>query len=504
MKNKLNIIWAILILVFINVSFVQAAALPDQMGANGVPPTIKSGGLIIQQGNVGIGINDPQSLLHLDGSILFNSGGITFSDASTLTTAPTFSNLPDSIGSYTGLAGQYVVVNETEDGVTTVASALTAPGAANQVVKSDGAGNFEGAGLYSDSTGVGIGTASPTMELDVAGGIRRALHLHGAQTTSFTVNAATNEHSVSISADISLSLNNLLSGATASIYVTNTAATTSFVSIPTSYENGNSKTSFAVPPGKEAIASFYIANGSTNIVLSGEFINYTETTSAPTVGDDEDDGYTKGTLWRNTSTDALYLLADPTVGSAVWVGVGIVADDSITAAKMADGDHGDFTYASNVATLDTGVVGANELDEAGVADGLEAVMQLQDMQGAVTVSQLPTLTYTKDLTIQNPEAAQEFTMFYTPVAITITELATVLIGSSTPSVTVDIHHSTDRSAAGNALITTPSATTSTTTGSVITSFDDATIPADSWVWVEIDAQSGTVTECFVNVSYTKD
>jgi hypothetical protein len=40
---------------------------------------------------------------------------------------------------------------------------------------------------------------------------------------------------------------------------------------------------------------------------------------------------------------------------------GTVADDSITAAKMADGDHGDFTYATNVASIDAGAVTAAKM-----------------------------------------------------------------------------------------------------------------------------------------------
>jgi hypothetical protein len=103
----------------------------------------------------------------------------------------------------------------------------------------------------------------------------------------------------------------------------------------------------------------------------------------------------------------------------------------------------------------------------------------------------------------SPTTSVDKTLFFTPVAITVTKLATVVRGS-TPSCTVDIRHSTDRSAAGNALIATPAATTSESTGSVVTSFDDATIPADSWVWLEIDATSGTVDEVAGVIVFTQD
>ena len=95
-------------------------------------------------------------------------------------------------------------------------------------------------------------------------------------------------------------------------------------------------------------------------------------------------------------------------------------------------------------------------------------------------------------------------MFYTPIAITVTEMVAVLVGSSTPSVTWTVRHSTDRSATGNEVVTSGTATTSTTTGSVVTSFNDATIPADSFVWIKTTAQSGTVGQIQISVQYTED
>lgn len=62
-------------------------------------------------------------------------------------------------------------------------------------------------------------------------------------------------------------------------------------------------------------------------------------------------------------------------------------------------DAGDFGAATDLdanGALDAGTVSANELDEAGVEAGLEAVMDLQDLQGAVTDGQVPN-TITVDL-----------------------------------------------------------------------------------------------------------
>lgn len=113
--------------------------------------------------------------------------------------------------------------------------------------------------------------------------------------------------------------------------------------------------------------------------------------------------------------------------------------------------------------------------------------------------------FSKSITVEDPTASEDITMFFTNKAITITEMRAVLLGSSTPSVTWTIrHHATDRSNAGNEVVTSGTTTTSTTGGSDVTSFNDATIPADSFVWLETTAQSGTVDEIGITIFYTID
>lgn len=92
--------------------------------------------------------------------------------------------------------------------------------------------------------------------------------------------------------------------------------------------------------------------------------------------------------------------------------------------------------------------------------------------------------------------SEKITFFYTPVAITIDSL--VMVGEGTTSVTPDIHFGTDRSAAGTAIISSPSAVTLVTTGDRIISFDNGTITANSFVWIEFDA----VTTCPNELSIT--
>lgn len=41
-------------------------------------------------------------------------------------------------------------------------------------------------------------------------------------------------------------------------------------------------------------------------------------TTAPGIGDDEDDGYAAGSLWTDTTAGEAYICVDPAAGAAVW------------------------------------------------------------------------------------------------------------------------------------------------------------------------------------------
>jgi hypothetical protein len=108
------------------------------------------------------------------------------------------------------------------------------------------------------------------------------------------------------------------------------------------------------------------------------------------------------------------------------------------------------------------------------------------------------------ITLQNPNNSEDMSFFFTDVAITVYQMNSVVVGSASPSVTWTMRHDTDRSAAGNEVITAGTVCANETTGVEDTSFNDATIPADSWVWLETTAKSGTVDTLTVTMFYTED
>lgn len=101
--------------------------------------------------------------------------------------------------------------------------------------------------------------------------------------------------------------------------------------------------------------------------------------------------------------------------------------------------------------------------------------------------QIETL-YEKDYMVENPTSGDKLFWFYTNRAITVQEVVGAI--DTTGSVQLDIVHDTSFAATGTDIFTTsPTSVTSTTTGTIITSFFDATIPANSFVWLKI----GTVS-----------
>lgn len=104
----------------------------------------------------------------------------------------------------------------------------------------------------------------------------------------------------------------------------------------------------------------------------------------------------------------------------------------------------------------------------------------------------------------NPTSADNITVYKTDVAITVSKVTAVVVGT-TPSVTYQINFASDRSSGSpTTLFSSGQVTTSTTTGDEDTIFADATIPAGSYIWITTSAASGTITEMNVTIKYTND
>jgi len=109
--------------------------------------------------------------------------------------------------------------------------------------------------------------------------------------------------------------------------------------------------------------------------------------------------------------------------------------------------------------------------------------------------------YTKCIEIESPTDTEDITFFYTPNSISITKVILIITGGT--SVTTTIRYNEDRSAIGTEILVGGILVDSTTTGNIVTAFDYSVIPANSFIWIETTAISGTPTTLGITLSYTK-
>lgn len=90
-----------------------------------------------------------------------------------------------------------------------------------------------------------------------------------------------------------------------------------------------------------------------------------------------------------------------------------------------------------------------------------------------------------DMFMENPRANDNIYFFYTKAEIDVQKIVLAIVGSG--SATVFISFGTDRDALSTDLINAGTVVTNTTTGQVITSFDNSVIPVNNFVGVRVTA-----------------
>lgn len=99
--------------------------------------------------------------------------------------------------------------------------------------------------------------------------------------------------------------------------------------------------------------------------------------------------------------------------------------------------------------------------------------------------------------IDNPTVSSKSTKFYSETAFTVEKTAGLLDtdGGNNDSVCVNICFATDYSTpAPSTLFASDIWVKSVSTGDFNTSFQDATVPANSWVWLRTSNKAGTVSQ----------
>jgi len=162
------------------------------------------------------------------------------------------------------------------------------------------------------------------------------------------------------------------------------------------------------------------------------------------------------------------------------------------------------THALSAGATDVTATAAevNLLDLGGLTAGyvLSADTASTASWKAQTGGSDPTLK--ASVTIVDPVAADDATLFFTPVAITVTAVNSHITG--TTNVVFNINHASTRNGTGLDVFTADITLTTVSGQTNSSGFNDATIPANSWVWLDVVSVSGTPTMFHTTVTYTED
>jgi hypothetical protein len=107
----------------------------------------------------------------------------------------------------------------------------------------------------------------------------------------------------------------------------------------------------------------------------------------------------------------------------------------------------------------------------------------------------------KTITIPNPVVDDSVTAFWTPEPLNISEIRSVVRGSSSPQANFTIASGPSRDGTGNTVMQANIACSNVTSGNLQTSFSNTSIAANSFVWVNVLTTSGTVTELNITMRF---
>ena len=206
-----------------------------------------------------------------------------------------------------------------------------------------------------------------------------------------------------------------------------------------------------------------------------------------------------------TITSGGELLLTPTSDVVIPVNIGLHFGDG---AEKIESDNTDLTINSGgkIKLSASGDIECNTHKITGVVD------PTADQEAATKkyVDDTVQGSFSPSITVESPADGDDILIFFTNAAITITEMRSTTVGGTSVLWSL-YHYATDRAnaVASGIEVCTDGTTTSTADTNGIDqptddAFNDATIPADSWVVLSIETVTGVVTEFGLTIFYTKD
>ena len=199
-------------------------------------------------------------------------------------------------------------------------------------------------------------------------------------------------------------------------------------------------------------------------------------------------------------------ISSATVAVSVWSGL-----DPAPAALLSGSASVNGTGVEQLVT--GGYVGTiyklvcTATTDAGQAATLVTYLPIvnEPLSGVAPGSQLPATSgtfaefmFTKASTLVAPQVGDSLTILHAPAAVRLVSIMSLLSGGTAPEVSYNVYYGSNRNT-GTLVVTAGITVDSTTTGDEVTSFDNGTIPAGAFLWLEVTAVSGAPDE--LNVTF---
>ncbi len=111
-------------------------------------------------------------------------------------------------------------------------------------------------------------------------------------------------------------------------------------------------------------------------------------------------------------------------------------------------------------------------------------------------------TQTKSISIPSPTSTDNVTLFFTDTEITVNKIASVLQGIANSNVVFTIQSAESRSnTSPKKIVTNGIICANINQGVITTSFDQAVINANSWIWLTTSFANGGTTEISVTMEF---
>jgi hypothetical protein len=205
---------------------------------------------------------------------------------------------------------------------------------------------------------------------------------------------------------------------------------------------------------------------------------------------------TGGNTFEITGTSAITLISND-----LWQNGSVVTLAFTSTATLVDGTANSGTDIGLELTGNTNfIASAGETVTLRLME-IGGTQRWREIGRSVEVGSTSTLQ--KGFFLESPGSAEAVDMWQTPVAITVTSLKAILRGSS-PSVTYNVKFGTDITSATDVFTAAITCTSVTTGCSNNSGFNDATIPAGSFIWIVTTASSGTINSISWTINYTED